>query len=38
MIYEIHMGVPEMDAFWNTLQVKVKSGKEKKLKKNSTGK
>lgn len=30
MVYEIHMGVPEMEAFWRELQAKVKSGNAKK--------
>ena len=27
MIYAIHMGVPEMETFWNLLQSKVRSGR-----------
>lgn len=30
MGYDIHMGVPEMEEFWRSLQDKVKSGKAKK--------
>ena len=30
MVYKIHMGVPEMEEFWNTLQDKIKSGKANK--------
>ena len=30
MAYKIHMGVPEMEEFWNTLQEKIKSGRAKK--------
>ena len=27
MVYKIHMGIPEMEAFWNELQKKVKLGR-----------
>ena len=30
MTYAIHMGVPEMETFWNMLQSKVRSGKASK--------
>ena len=27
MVYKIHMGIPEMETFWNELQKKVKLGR-----------
>ena len=36
MAYTIRMGVPEMEALWNDLQTKWRSGTMKKMRKNCT--